>query len=77
MKIIVKIADPAGHKQKTMTMEKAIEEFPFFPSNIRGIVALGGVVVKDSAEFGKKLSKLVDSKQKEVVVDVVPQIAGG
>ncbi len=77
MKIIIKIADPSGHKQKTMTMEKAIEAFPFFPSNLRGIVAVDSAVVTTKKEFGKKLSKLVDAKREEVVVDVVPQIAGG
>ena len=77
VKIIVKIADPAGHKQKTMTMEGAIEAFPFFPQNIRGIVAVDSVVMATKDEFGKKLSELVDAKREEVVVDVVPQIAGG
>lgn len=77
MKVIVKIADPTGHKKQTLTVEKAIETFPFFPQNIRGIVAVDSVVVATKSEFGGKLSKLVDAKREEVVVDVVPQIAGG
>ena len=77
VKVIIKIADPSGHEKKTMTMERAIEAFTFFPKNVRGIVAIDSVVVATKDEFGKKLSELVDAKREEVVVDVVPQIAGG
>jgi hypothetical protein len=78
MKVVVKIADPMGHKAQSLTVKEAAQKFPFSSKGLgHPLVALEGQVVQDAKEFGARLSDLVDQQRTEVQVDVIPQVAGG
>lgn len=77
MKIILKIADPTGHKQETITVAKAKRDWPFTKGRVTSIVALEGVVLQNARELTKELNRLVDEKREEATIDVIPRIAGG
>lgn len=77
MKIILKIADPTGHKQQTITVAKAKRDWPFTKGKVVGLVALDGVVLDNAKQLSKELNRLVNEKREEVVIDVIPRIAGG